>query len=727
MIGIEVNGIFLEINEDSFRFEKINTSFYPEVFQGDYSFPLTIDDTEINRKALGFPNSLEIGNRVLNVECYLWISGLPYSKSRLYVIGGSKNKIKINIAGGLKSVSIFEKSLKQLDYGTPHDLGVDSDAIIASAKTISLETDYSVYGFSFVPHKNEDFYNGENPSFCGIINRQNSSTGDFYKNTIGTGNKYTLVPFVYLFYILDVIFNTEGLTPEGDFYDDPEMRSILLYNNFALDKSTNEDNVYVVAENDYIIYGSSQTTYGYQNIKFLKGSSGTFDDAGAWSNTNYEYTIQAPGNIDILASIDVFIPSSVDWYACGVYELAFALYVNGVLITDGKIPANSHGLKNIVISSTYTAVLGDVGSKILIKYKLGTITFPPFGFNITIKGTSNLLIANDTEQLNIFERNVSIANHVKDITVGEFLAGLKNIGVSVDIDYMTRKVKLYFDGNIIKSTDPIDYTDKAQDDYENNFEERNKGYLVKYNFDSSNTLVEGNFKKYKASNFKGSVNTLYDLPVPVSLGQVILIKNSNQLYITNINTGGSGYVWDYFCDNYYDVKLGEGLTEYNISFTPMFMAYAENEGGTSDQNKCLIPISKQSGTTQMYGIGENDYGLSFVFLRGKNKSGGLVSPKGGEYIYASSTNIGINGNIVGNYDCTLENENGIFRSFIYGILYILTNAEYVERFLNFTEKDIMNFNIKRKVLIEGIPYLVKNLSTDFKQFYTTVKAMFIKI
>jgi len=127
MIGIEVNGIFLEINEDSFRFEKINTSFYPEVFQGDYSFPLTIDDTEINRKALGFPNSLEIGNRVLNVECYLWISGLPYSKSRLYVIGGSKNKIKINIAGGLKSVSIFEKSLKQLDYGTPHDLGVDSD------------------------------------------------------------------------------------------------------------------------------------------------------------------------------------------------------------------------------------------------------------------------------------------------------------------------------------------------------------------------------------------------------------------------------------------------------------------------------------------------------------------------------------------------------------------------------------------------------------------------
>lgn len=723
MIGIEVNGIFLELNEESFRLEKINTSFYPEVFQGDYSFPFTINDTEINRKTLGFPTSLENASRTLKIQCYVWLGGIPFNKAMLNVIGATNNKIKLNIAGGLKTLTIFDKSLKELDYGTDYDLGVDSDAIIASAKTISLESDYSVYGFSFVPHKNIDFYNGQNASFCGIINRQNSATGDFYKNTFGTGNKYTLVPFIYLFYILDVIFNTEGLQAEGDFYNDPEMQKILLYNNFALDKTTNDDNAYIITNTDYTIFGSSYSTLYFQNIKFFKGVGASFDEAGAWNNTTFEYTIQAPGDIEILAQIDAFLPSSVDWYACGVYEVQFALYVHGVLITDAKYPANAHGLKNLIIETTYTAVLGDVGSKILIKYKLGTINFPPYGFNMTIKGTSSFLITNATEQLNVYERNVSFKNHIKDITVSELLASIKTLGVSIDFDYIEGKVKLYYDSNIIKSNDHIDYTDKAGAEYENNFEDQGKGYLVKYNFSTENTLVEDNFKKYLSKNFKGTVNTIYDLPLAVSLGSIILVKNSNQLFITKINTGGSGYVWEFFSDNYYEVKIGEGLTEYNIEMTPMFMDYAENEGGTSDQNKCLIPTSKQPGTTQLYALGDNDFGLSFVFLRGVNISG----IKGGVYIYASSTNMDINGNSVGDYDCTLTHEESIARRFIFDLLYILNNAEFVDRGLNFNEKDIMNFNIKRKISIDGIFYLCKNLSADFKQLYTTCKSTLLKI
>lgn len=727
MIGIEVNGTFLELNEDSFRLEKINTSFYPEVFQGDYSFPFTVDDNEINRKTLGFPNTIENGNRILKTQCYLWLGGIPFNKATLNVIGGSNNKIKLNIAGGLKNLTIFDKSIKELNYGNTYDLGIDSDAIIASAKVISLEFDYSVYGFTFVPHKNENFYNNENPNFCGIINRQNSVTGDFLKNTYGTGNKYTLVPFVYLFYILDTIFKTESLVPEGDFYDDPEMQRMLLYNNFALDKTTNEDNAYVITNTDYIIFGSSYSPYYFQNIKFLKGIPNSFDESSAWDNLLNEYTIQAPGTIDILAQLDVFIPYNINWYTCGVYELEFAIYAAGTLVTAGRIPANSHGLKQLVISTTFNATSGNVGSKILIKYKLGTINFPPFGFNITIKGTSNLLIANDTEELNVFERNVSIPNHLKDISVGEFLTSLKTLGVSVDLDYIQGKAKLYYDSNIINSTDYKDYTEQASEYYENNFEDKNKGYLVKYNFGTENKLVESNFKKYSSASFKGTVSSFYDLPVPIKLGNVILVKNSNQLYITKINTGGSGYVWEYFSDNYTELKIGEGETEYNIEFTPMFMDYAENEGGTANQNKCLIPVSKQIGTTQLYALGENDFDLSFVFLRGPNSNIGTASPKGGVYIYASSTNIGINGNKVGNYDCTFENENGLIKKFIYDLLYLLNNAEYIERGLNFTEKDIINFNIKRKVSIDGITFLVKNLSAEFKELFTTCKAILLKI
>jgi len=727
MIAIEVNGIFLELPEEGIRMEVINSSFVTEIYQGDFSFPFVLKDTEINRKALGMPTILEAKERKTKIDCYVWIYELPYKKAIINCIGSGNNFIKINLAGGLRALSIWDKSIRDLDYGPVINLGANATAITSLAQVISQEQDYKVYGFSFVPHKNPQFYGDKNTDFCGVVNRQNSTTGDFYINTFGTLNKYNLVPFVFLFHVLDKIFQTADLTPEGDFYNDTEMQSILLYNNFALDSPTKDDNAYVKTENDYIIFGSAYNYTSLANIKFFKGGDGTFDDAGAWNNTTFEYTIQSPGTIQIDAEIDLFIPNSIDWVACGVYEIRFELYVSGVLINALAITTNEHGLKNLIFSESYTAVSGDVGQKILIKYKLGTINFPPYGFNITMKGTSNLFISNDSDQLNIYEGKMEIKNHLKDVTVSDFLAGLKNLGVSIEVDYVSKKIYLGYNENFVNTTVSKDYTDKAHPLYELNFEQQNKGFIANYKFDSDDQLTENNFKTYRKENYKGDVDTYEQLPAPVMLGSVMLVNNVNKLYIVSLNPSGVGYYWEFFSDNYYPVKLGNGEQEYEMIFTPMFMDYAENEGGTSDQNKCLIPAISQIGSSLMYGQGENDYSIRIVFLRGQNITSGVASPKGGVYMYASSTNMGINGNVIGKYNLRLDSLSSVFMIYVYNFLVALNLGEYVERDILLSYLDILKLDIRTKITIEGIPYIIKSLSIEVKRVLKPVRAILLKL
>lgn len=703
MIGIEVNNTFLELGDESVRFEKINPSFITDLFQGDFSFPFTVTDTDTNLKALGFSNVIELVNRTVSIDCYIWMFGIPYTQAKIIVSAGTKRTIKINIAGGVKAMKIADKNLQDLHYGADYNLGLNTDAIILTAKNISLETDYTVYGFTFVPHKNEDFYGTSNPDFSGIINRQDSTNGNFLKNSVTIGNKHALVPWLYLFFILKTIFEEEGLIPDGDFWNDPEMHKVLLYNNYALDSPNNDDNCYVKAGSE-IAYNTTT------RLKLYKGPPTTFDAAGAWSNSNFEYTIQQAGDIVIDVLINAYTDTRATYYF-GVYEPHFNLYIDTVLCGQVIFPSQTYGESSISLTYSYTASIGDIGKKIYLVNKVDPIFLPLTGLIFNVHASSYMLITNSSELINIYSNKVSFKNHVKDITVAEFLSELKNLGIALDFDYNNGLVKLNYDKNYINAKDCDDWTGLATDDYELNFEDKNKGFKVNYNFGSADKMVETNFKTYLKSNFKGEFKTLNQIPSPSGIGFIVAITNSNQLYISAPNaTTGIGYIWKYFSDYYYDIVLGNGEKEYKIKIAPMFMDFADNEGGTSQQNRCLIPISKQSGSSQMYGIGLSDFDLRFVFLRGVNQLNSLTSPQGGVYVYAGTSQYGINGNYVGNYEFNLNSKKGLIDIFILDFLKALTNADIVERDILLNELGILKFNVKNKVSLDGSNYLIKSLS-----------------
>ena len=307
------------------------------------------------------------------------------------------------------------------------------------------------------------------------------------------------------------------------------------------------------------------------------------------------------------------------------------------------------------------------------------------------------------------------------------MAQFKNLGISFEFDYGKGIVNINYDKDYVSSADYLNWTGKTTAEYQINFEEKNKGFVVNYDFGSSDKLVEGNFKKYLASNFKGEFPTYNDIPFASTEGHIVLVSNSNQLYITVQNPLAPGVMWKFFGDNYYDIVLGRGEVESKSKFAPMFMDFAENENGTTAENRCLIPVSKQQGSSQMFGMGVTDFDLRFVYLRGVNQSNSLVTPEGGVYIYASSTRFGINGNTVGNFEFPLQSEYGIIKKLILDFLIALNNAEIIERDITLNELEVLILNVKKRAQIDGSRFLIKSVSISVDKFLKKSRAKMLKI
>lgn len=719
MVGIEVNNTFLDLGDEGIRFEKINPSFITDLFQGDFSFPFTAPDTDNNLKALGFSNIIELVNRILIFDCYIWMFGMPYTKGKIIVSAGTAKTIKLNLTMGIKAMKIADKSLKDLNYGDNFLLGVKPETRYANIKEISLNTDYKVFPFTFIPHKNEDFYGSSNTDFCGIINRQNSVTGDFLKNNATSGSRYSFVPFLYLFFILKKIFEEEGLIPIGDFWNDTEMQKILMYNNYALDSEIDyfDDNCYVYTDSnhDYITI---------EKVQFIKGLSGTYDAANLWSNSLYEYTILQAGDI----TIDVYIAATVSGNGTPPnldHPFGFDVFIDGVQINganDLAWPWNHRNYDTKSSTYSYTATIADIGKKIYVKSKniLNALS-------LELSPGSSLAIYNTSDPYSSVDKTITFKNHIKDISVSDFLSIFKNAGVQITFDYNKKFVYLNYDKDYIKAKSFDDWTNKATDDYEINFEDYKKGYKVNYDFGSADLLIENNFKNFDKNKYLGSILSIKFLPISTEAGQTILILNSNKLYISIQNTNGIGFYWEFFCDNYYDIILDKGQTESKCKLAPMFMDYADNEGGTADENRCLIPISKQPGSSKMFGLGESDFDLRFMFLRGVNQSNSLVNPQGGNYIYAGTSIYGINSNQVGNYEFMLNSSNGLIDIFVLDFLKALSVSTLVERDILLNELDILNLNIKKKISIDGSNYILKSMSIAIANILKMSRAKMLKL
>lgn len=729
MIGVQLQNGFITLQANaSIRLEKTFPILQQILYQGDWSFPFNIPVTDDLLRTLGFVNLIEVKERTLTYDCHIYLFGMPYKPAKFIITKATNKFITVNIASGFKSLVTAEKSLREINYGPDFYLGKYSDEIAATATDISREGDWSVNGFTFVPHANEDFYSGNNDAFNGVLNAVNPNTGNIHYNTISTGNKYAIVPFMFLHFVLKKIFEEEGLEIiGGSYWDHPEMQKKLLYNNRSIDSLQEIGGTLVKPFQDeqYALSYSGSIYASGENLRMIKGIANTYDEPFAYDNASKKYVITATGQYTMEFHMEAkFKPNTF-----------FYLYLDGVelhhwsyLVLPNTDAQNFYHASGFVLTHTFNCGVPDVGKELELKV-FSFASLSPVPYNVEIYSSSYIKITqSNVDEINYFDNYVRFKNHMKDMSVSSFLLAVKATGVNFKFDYTAKTVRLDFEDDIINASTTIDWTDKVESEYELSLDDFNKGYKVSYDFGSSDKLTEGNFIKTKLP-ISAEFNTINERPNTYASGSFVYIKNTNELYVMNYEPISNTYTWVKYSDYYYDQVYLDGKNEVKLAMSPMFMGIAKNPepGGSATLETALMPIAKQSGSSDMFGLGDNDFDLRVCFYRGQNVVGNSPNNKGGNYIYAGTTIYGLNGNIVGDWDFTLHLPTSVYKKYQEPLFERSATGMPVERNLRLNEHDVLTIDEKQKVIIDGIPFLNLNISILIENNKIKAKGKMLKL
>jgi hypothetical protein len=694
MIRIILGDTDLDTTEASLRWESVNSLFNDDL-QGDYSFPFTLKNSDVNMKALGFANLADVPTKSVTFPCVL-ILDTTSIRSNLIINGTNRNGFNVNIAGGIKGLINADKSLKDL----PFYISSTGEGRIDLASDFSNMPLYKYVDWNlaiaFPPHYNPAFYGTANPDFQGVVNRMDATTGTFLVNSIAgeTGNKYCIVPFLYIHYILKTIAAENGMTLSGTYASDSEIQSALLYNNYALDKKEDQGCI-VKAAGTEVIHMTFATPGSV--LTLADTFTGCSNSEGNFHNGDHKYHIPADGDYSL--KLDIAFKGIYNGAGNDSSFLVVLKSENYGFLTSQSFNINPDDLDSTTLIIAYPGATAPDTFYVWIESVDNT---DPALNVIDVQVTSaTLTIARyDLDDFNIMDQNVILKNHVPNMKVSDFLLKIKNWAqVEITPDWQDLKLIMNFAEKTIKNTHEIDLTDIADPNYELVFDDKSNGFVLSYDFGSNDTLIEGNFKSFDRSKLLGEFpNDAISGVIP--LGSFAIAKNKNKVMQYD------GFSWVEYCDDYYPVSEGKAGSERLIELAPMMMTdLQENESSTdnADHKKCLMPAISEAGSSVLFGLGTNDASLRVVFMHGQNQ----YETVGGKYIYASPTNYDLNGYLIGAYNLKLQGDDGWYVRYLQKILLAIDNSAVFE-YLIMLPASYLRY--RGKVQIKNVNYLVKNVT-----------------
>lgn len=683
MIAILLNGTYLDTFDTNLRWETVNTLFEEDALQSDYSFPFTLPLSAINKNAFGFINDPSVIKSTKKFDVILQVAEKQL-QSRLIVQGISKNKIKVSIAGGLSGIFGENERLRDVNFN-------DGQPIVIADLTSLFdfaEADYKNI-IAFPPHYNPNFYGDKNPDFQGVINRQNTNDSSYPENTIITGSKYALVPFVYIAYLLKSIFELKNYTVSGNFFEVVDFTNLLLYNNRALDKpSSGTTSCYVLFNGPQVINGSDPDTI----LKLSDTLPGASDTDSIFASN--KITIAAPGDYSFdfnIAARGISIP-----HKSNPYVEVKLIKNDGVETVLAR--ATDFGINQTLSISLQAPLLAGDEVYIYVNLIYSFATSPVY--EITSASLSCGL-TNPTV-FNGMDNEVFITNHLPDIGVIEFLNEVKKLlQLDFKIDDTAKTVKLELAEKIITGLPEADFT-PLTDPYPEQILDEDKGYTVEYDFGSNDELVSDNFKPFNKDKIVGEYGSIISgMPLPGYLGDLAIVKSDCKLYEVQDILGV--LTWVKFSDYYYPLVVGKGERKISIKLAPMFMTNdATLEGSLT---YAQMPHILELGNSPMFGIGENNpMSLRTVFMRGAWNH----APGYHVRVYATASNWTYLNSPLGEYTLLLTGNDGMHEKWYKKLFEAIDASEVFEYKISLAFSEL---KYRGKVQIKNINYLVKDIST----------------
>jgi len=560
---------------------------------GSYVFSVSVP-YEPNARAFEFPVKL---NR-MQVQTATASGTIKFKETRVQegqwnARSSTTNVIELEmVIGGSHFNTLVEgKSLPEF-FNINHDY----DRYLVSHANAIVNKFWPEVEFNFPSILNKSFYGEEiNPDFSGIINYYND--GGFDDKTI---NYTSMVPQMFLLYIIKHLFESQAYLPSGTIFDDTYLQRALLYNNFAIDSL---ESVHFHAAANMDINYSPFTVLWDTNI---------VDPQNLYTAATGKYKVATQGTYQV----DVFMNGRVDSADIGFKQVAITLkYGNTIVATHVEevyAIVYPHWVY-INVCFIHTVELTDINESFSVQF-----AYLDAGQKLYQSWIEhgNIDIINKTHpQKNVVGQYINYKNHVPNMDVKEFLAAFYiSAKIMPFFNHKLKTVELYFLRDLLGKRETVSLQNGLIEDTLKVYPNTYAGLTFKLDFQGPDDLLTNNF--VIPETVKHTINTWDELEgyVP-SLGDVYFVTSLNayieyQFIDGETDEDPGTYEWIVICDHHEDQVFDGGEEPISTTMAPMLMRYNDLDGVGRN-----FPSIKAAGSSEAFGM-ENEFPLRIMFYVG---------------------------------------------------------------------------------------------------------------
>jgi hypothetical protein len=718
MFSIIVNDEELVLAPNSeFTWEFFNAMFSEEVNLGGYSLPVTaLVGAGNNDKILSFGYRWNIRENVKEWPCQYNYNGRPIRSGILHLLEFTEKEYMLSISFSSLPGNFKNKKLTEFLYDDDIEFKTLDDLLDYVRSTVTQS--YPDVILNFPEYVNQDFYGelnspgSDNPDFRGFVNFWDTINETIYFNTIKEDperdNEFNIVPWLFANYVLKQIFKEVGWVATGTYFQHEDLQKLMLYNSYALDRKEAQYTVNAGQADDTEQWDGAWGFADFIRLYFPNETDDPFEDSdNLWDAPNSRFTVPPPppGSTD---------PGYFDFYFEGsmffspTYDTSIELYPS----LQFYLKCNLGIFPLMLVNGTSGGVL-DFASFYMDASWIGEqveIYVQPVGLDPTYsywsRWTSHKvkITAASISNLNRYAKKIHLANHVPDITVSEFLLGLKEcFNLTFEANNETKEFHINLPQKTLETNEEIPHHKIIQQ-----YLGRNNGKVqYVFNWDFKNDQLANDKFKYPPLEPQYQADGFEDIPFNLKVGEYVFVWCENKWRTTLISPTNTNYK-DVYSDNFLPYIAGEGEEKAITPRCAPMLMYVRWDGATWR----LVPTIKHKGNSPAFNNGiDNETPYRICFWHGKQL--GSIGKPGFEFEYplASSFNFNYFGNQISNLSLRWDDRRfGLYTAFYRDFIAQIQENQEIEFTIMLKAADIVNFTPHKTVTIAGTKFIIKKVS-----------------
>jgi hypothetical protein len=625
MILLEANNEYLDITASNLNFNMtLRSPFFGYLSSFVYNF--TIPYTAKNARIFYFPDRL---NRINKTQATcpgrILIDGIEAASGTWKAKAHGEEYIELAF---IFKADDFIEALNGVQVSDLFDEEITVDDIVTHVTDVAKTKVYPETEYQFPSVYAPEFYGSVNPNFLGVIN--NFESDIFYKDSI-IYNTNTIVPMLYLFAVLDRIWEATNYSVRGEIFENTMLQKCLLINNYALDKL--KDVLFKgIAENTLV------TEFGFHIINWDE----VIDDADRYEAGLYNIALE--GEYEVYLNINF---KGMDFGKTYHYLIDIVNTPVGnndtVIHTVGGVTDFSSSV-NVEFTETFSDLeLGTLYIKIRVSelYETGN---PYYDVNVLF-GTVIIRHLSDSG-LNYYNNTFNLKNHSPDFSALDFFKMFcEEYQLFPVFDNVSKTINIFSFTDVLSSNLQLDL---SQGLLRNSLRvEQNIYDGIKLNFVFDNEQQQ----YFIPDSVDNAVNSFADLRgIWIKFHDVYFIRSLQAYYnkvVVELDDGSNINEWQVISHHPNEFLDGNGADNRVLKFVPCMM---RNVFTSKNKHPRSMPTILGTGTSKAFGL-INESPLRVMFFAGYWLGTSGIENK---YPFATSTKYDTEGNIIFPYNYNAE-------------------------------------------------------------------------